>query len=104
MYFLYREAVLKYGHLLGQYLHIVLRRGVSPRTKKIQIPTYSLLDISLPCLTAVWVLVFLICSVLGIVYHGYFYSICALHVVYNNDILQRVLRAVTKNGEEIVYG
>ena len=64
----------------------------------ILIPKRSLLDISLPCLSAIWVLVFLVCSVLSIVWYGYFYCICALHIVVNNDILQRVLRAVTKNG------
>ena len=72
-----------------------------PRTNVIKVPTYSMLDVSLPCLTAIWVLVFLGCSVLGIVFQGYFYCICALHVVFNNDILQRVLRAVTKNGEHV---
>ena len=36
-------------------------------------------------------LVFLICSVLSIVWYGYFYCICALHIVVNNDILQRVI-------------
>ena len=41
---------------------------------------------------------FLSCSILSLCFWGYFYSICLMHIVVNNDILQRVLRSVTKNG------
>lgn len=67
----------------------------------ISIPDRSSLDVSLPCLSAIWVLLFLVCSILSFLFdgNGYFYCICALHIVFNNDILQRVLRAVTKNSK-----
>ena len=43
--------------------------------------------------------VFVACSALSIPFYGYFYCICLLHIVIDNDILQRVLRSVTKNGK-----
>ena len=42
------------------------------------------------------------CSVLSLSFYGYFYCVCLLHIVIDNDILQRVLRSVTKNGECII--
>ena len=42
--------------------------------------------------------IFLLCSVLSLIFDGYFYCICLLHIIVNNDILQRVLKSVTKNG------
>ena len=42
--------------------------------------------------------VFLACSVLSLSFYGYFYCVCLLHIVIDNDILQRVLKSVTKNG------
>ena len=38
------------------------------------------------------------CSALSLPFYGYFYCVCLLHVVIDNDILQRVLKSVTKNG------
>ena len=43
------------------------------------------------------------CSALSLPFYGYFYCVCLLHIVIDNDILQRVLRSVTKNGECIIY-
>ncbi len=42
---------------------------------------------------------FFAASVASLPLYGYFYPFCLLHIVVNNDILQRVLRSVTKNGE-----
>ena len=39
------------------------------------------------------------CSALSLPFYGYFYCFCLLHIVIDNDILQRVLKSVTKNGE-----
>ena len=61
-------------------------------------PKPTLLDVNIFGLSTIWVLLFLICSLLSLVFLGYFYCICMLHIVFNNDILQRVLRSVTKNG------
>ena len=41
--------------------------------------------------------VFLAASVLSIPYSGYFYSICLLYIIIDNDILQRALQSTTKN-------
>ena len=45
-----------------------------------------------------YVVLFLLASILSLAFYGYFYALCMLHIVVNNDILQRVLRSVTKNG------
>jgi len=44
---------------------------------------------------------FVACSAASLPFYGYFYCICLLHIVIDNDILQRVLRSVTKNGEDL---
>ena len=43
------------------------------------------------------------CSALSLPFYGYFYCVCLLHIVIDNDILQRVLRSVTKNGECTIF-
>ena len=48
-------------------------------------------------------IVLLLFSVLGIFYDGYFYSFHLLHVVVGNDILQRVIQSVTKNGKSLLW-
>ena len=58
--------------------------------------TYS--SINIYGLRTVYVVLFLLASILSLAFYGYFYALCLLHIVVNNDILQRVLRAVTKNG------
>ena len=58
----------------------------------------DLLDVNLFGLSTIWVLLFLTCSLFSLIWHGYFYCICALHIIVKNDRLQRVLRAVTRNG------
>ena len=35
--------------------------------------------------------------------YGYFYCICLLHIIVNNDILKRVLKSVTKNGKNFSW-
>ena len=89
---------------LARFYHRMVSFGGTTSQKKAEkttIPKRSLLDVNLPCLSAIWVLVFLVCSALSLYWFGYLYCICALHIVVNNDILQRVLRAVTKNGINI---
>ena len=39
-------------------------------------------------------------SGLSLGFWGYFYPLCLVHIIVNNDILQRVLRSVTKNCED----
>ena len=45
----------------------------------------------------------LIASALGNVFHGYTYAFHLLYVVLGNDILQRVMTSVTKNGQALGY-
>ena len=45
----------------------------------------------------------MIFSVLSLFFYGYFYCLCLFHIVVDNDILQRVLKSVTKNGEDIRF-
>jgi hypothetical protein len=41
-------------------------------------------------------------SILGLVYHGYFFAFSLLHIIIDNDILQRVVSAVTRNGSSLM--
>ena len=47
---------------------------------------------------------FVMASILSLAFWGYFYCFCLLHIVVNNDILQRVLLSVTKNGKFHLLG
>ena len=59
----------------------------------------SCIDVKIFGVSTLYMIVFLCCSILSFVFSGYFYCICLLFIIVNNDILKRVLRAVTKNGE-----
>jgi inositol 1,4,5-triphosphate receptor type 1 len=77
------------------------------RQKKVlERPPYlfsTCLDVGILGVTTIYMIVFLCCSILGLALQGYFYCICLLFVIFNNDILQRVLRAVTKNGVSLIW-
>ena len=45
----------------------------------------------------------LACSILGVVFHGYTFAFCLLHITRGNDILSRVLSSVTQNGISLLY-
>ncbi len=38
-------------------------------------------------------------SVCGTIWWGYFFAFHFLNIVYNNEMLQRVIQAITLNGE-----
>ena len=61
--------------------------------------TSTCLDVNVFGVMTIYVIVFVICSILSLAYVGFFYPVCLLYIIVNNDILQRVLRAVTKNGK-----
>jgi hypothetical protein len=63
--------------------------------------TYSAINIY--GLRTAYVMLFLLASILSLAFYGYFYALCLLHIVINNDILQRVLRAVTQNGIALLW-
>lgn len=48
-----------------------------------------------------FVLLLLTCSVLGLLFDGYFFCVHLFYVAVDNDILQRVISAVTKNGASL---
>lgn len=61
-------------------------------------PTSTYSDVNIFGLQTIYVIVFLCSSVLSLIWYGLFYCLCLLYIVVNNDILQRALRSVTKNG------
>jgi inositol 1,4,5-triphosphate receptor type 1 len=69
--------------------------------KKKRDGTYS--DIPLFGFKTLYYLIFLACSGLSLAFWGYFYCLCLVHIVVNNDILQRVLRSVTLNGKSLLW-
>ena len=79
-------------------LFVYFSNKVLCKRHSIEYPKPNILDVNILGLNTIWVLLFLICSVLSLLFLGYFYCICMLHIVFNNDILQRVLQSVTKNG------
>ena len=44
---------------------------------------------------------FLTFSILGTVYYGYFFAFHLLHITNNNQLLKRVMMAITRNGKNI---
>ena len=78
-------------------MQIVLRE----RTFR-QLPQFTFLDVNIFGVPTLYMLVFLACSILSLVFRGYFYCICLLFIIFTSDILQRVLRAVTQHGNIIV--
>jgi len=44
---------------------------------------------------------FLVCSVLGTLYHGYFFSFHLLHIINTNILLGAAIKAVTANGMSV---
>jgi len=51
---------------------------------------------------ALYHIIFLGCSVAGLFFNGYFYAFHLLHIVQNNDELQRAILAVTYNGRALL--
>lgn len=49
--------------------------------------------------TTIYIVVFLASSILSLAFFGYFYCLCLLYIVVGNDILQRALQSITKNGK-----
>ena len=86
-----------YIHSYRAYLHEKLSRY--REETPLFVNRSNCLDVNIFGVTTLYMIVFLACSVLSLVFRGYFYCICLLFIIANNDILQRVLRAVTKNGK-----
>ena len=63
-----------------------------------QLPRFSFINVNIFGVSTLYMLVFLACSILSMAFRGYFYCVCLLFIIFTSDILQRVLRAVTKHG------
>ena len=61
-------------------------------------PQLTFIDVGIFSVSTIYMVLFLICSILSLAFRGYFYCFCLLFIIVNNDILKRVLRSVTKNG------
>ncbi|KAK3766300.1 hypothetical protein RRG08_057728 [Elysia crispata] len=46
--------------------------------------------------------IFLVCSILGTIFYGYFFSFHLLHMALMNQLLKRVIQAVTRNGVSLI--
>ncbi|XP_055890997.1 inositol 1,4,5-trisphosphate receptor-like isoform X3 [Biomphalaria glabrata] len=53
--------------------------------------------------TTFYYLLFLATSILGSLYHGYFFSFHLLNIVNNNQLLGGVIKAVTQNGMSLLW-
>eukprot|EP00049_Salpingoeca_infusionum_P018394 m.357042 g.357042 ORF g.357042 m.357042 type:complete len:2607 (+) comp17695_c0_seq1:174-7994(+) len=54
-------------------------------------------------ISSIYHLCLVLFSILGIFYYGYFYCFHLLHVIVGNDILLRVIKAVTLNGISLLW-
>ncbi|XP_004347257.1 hypothetical protein CAOG_04510 [Capsaspora owczarzaki ATCC 30864] len=54
-------------------------------------------------LAPIYYILFLGMSIAGITVRGYFFCFHLLHVVVGNDLLQRVIQSVTKNGRSLLW-
>eukprot|EP00040_Diaphanoeca_grandis_P036640 m.234491 g.234491 ORF g.234491 m.234491 type:complete len:2978 (-) comp33655_c0_seq5:398-9331(-) len=51
-----------------------------------------------PSASTTYHVMFVVCSFLGLFYHAYFFAFHTLHIVSDNDILQRAIESITRNG------
>ena len=58
--------------------------------------TYSTINIY--GVRTVYTVIFLLASILSLAFYGYLYCLCLFYIIVNNDVLLRVLSAVTKHG------
>ena len=65
-----------------------------------KVPRRTYGDVNIFGVKSIYVVLFLASSALSLKYYGYFYCICLLYIVVNNDILQKTLQSITKNGME----
>ncbi|XP_076109900.1 inositol 1,4,5-trisphosphate-gated calcium channel ITPR2-like isoform X1 [Mytilus galloprovincialis] len=63
----------------------------------------SRLDAKVLSFTTFYFLLFLTLSVLGTVYHGYFFAFHLLNIVVNNQLLSGVIKSVTQNGWSLLW-
>jgi len=62
-------------------------------------PILYLIHIYLSSVLRISLQVFMVMSVMGVVFQGYFFAFHLLNIVNNNQLLRGVIQAVTQNGE-----
>ena len=96
LYSLYSSCLLSFR---GKANHLLSRDRNKLHARVYQ---FTLLDVNIFGITTLYMMLFLLCSILSLAFSGYFYPICLLYIISNNDILIRVLKAVTKNGMKYI--
>ena len=91
-YIKFEQSSYNFVIIISYVIIFIYSASQKPRSTK----SYS--KINLLGLRTVYIVVFLCCSVLSLFSYGLLYSICLLYIVVNNDLLQRALQSVTKNG------
>jgi inositol 1,4,5-triphosphate receptor type 1 len=69
----------------------------------ISLPNITCLGVNIFGVSTLYMIILVACSILSLIFRGYFYCLCLLFVVVDNDILKRVLRAVTRNGIALIW-
>ncbi|XP_033730119.1 LOW QUALITY PROTEIN: inositol 1,4,5-trisphosphate receptor type 2-like [Pecten maximus] len=60
------------------------------------------LELNIYSIKAMYYVVFVACSIMGTIYYGYFFSFHLLHIAELNQLLKRVIQAVTTNGMSLL--
>ncbi|XP_019849736.1 PREDICTED: inositol 1,4,5-trisphosphate receptor type 1-like isoform X1 [Amphimedon queenslandica] len=84
-------------------IHHYIAKKRNPEGTGSHLVTTTCLDVGIFGVKTLYMFVFLLSSILSLGLSGYFYCICLLFIIANNDILKRVLRAVTKNGISLIW-
>ncbi len=56
------------------------------------------MDVNILGIKTTYIIIFAASSALSLYLYGYLYCVCLMYIVVNNDILQRALKTVTRNG------
>ena len=93
----YRECIFSkiIIFVLRAKIDIIIHKDKSGSAYKT--PQLTCIDVGVFSVSTIYMVLFLICSILSLAFLGFFYPFCLLFIIVNSDILKRVLRSVTKN-------
>ena len=83
--------------LTGMHISLLLYNRL------IEKPGSSYGDVNILGVTTLYVIIFFSSSALSLYLSGYLYCVCLFYIVVNNDILQRALQSITKNGRYVDF-
>eukprot|EP00054_Salpingoeca_dolichothecata_P021398 m.136903 g.136903 ORF g.136903 m.136903 type:complete len:2486 (+) comp23973_c0_seq1:94-7551(+) len=78
------------------------RNPNAPPPDRVEVIQEAIFD-WIPTGTTIYHTMFLIASILGVIWHGYFFSFHLLHFATDNDVLARVFKAVTTSGSALLW-